>query len=94
MWKYLINKEAFDALTPEQQAAYKAVGDSGNYVMNIEGMPDVQAMQQQMADLQTRLGTIDAEKAAEAEKARQAALDLAKKNGDFKTIEEDYKRQT
>lgn len=93
MWKYLINKEAFDALTPEQQAAYKAVGDSGNYVMNIEGMPDVQAMQQQMADLQTRLGTIDAEKAAEAEKARQAALDLAKKNGDFKTIEEDYKRQ-
>nr|DAE33539.1 MAG TPA: Ubiquitin carboxyl-terminal hydrolase calypso [Caudoviricetes sp.] len=36
MWKYLINKEAFDALTPEQQAAYKAVGDSGNYVMNVE----------------------------------------------------------
>lgn len=93
MWKYLINKEAFDALTPEQQAAYKAAGTTGNYVLNIEGMPDIDAMQQQMADLQTRLGTIDAEKAAEAEKARQAALDLAKKNGDFKTIEEDYKRQ-
>ncbi|QIN94980.1 hypothetical protein HSE3_gp032 [Klebsiella phage vB_KleS-HSE3] len=93
MWKYLINKEAFDALTPEQQAAYKAAGTTGNYVLNIEGMPDTEAMQQQIADIQARLGTIDAEKAAEAEKARQAALELAKKNGDFKTIEEDYKRQ-
>ncbi|WNV46678.1 head scaffolding protein [Klebsiella phage EKq1] len=93
MWKYLINKEAFDALTPEQQAAYKAAGTTGNYVLNIEGMPDTEAMQQQIADMQARLGTIDAEKAAEAEKARQAALELAKKNGDFKTIEEDYKRQ-
>lgn len=93
MWKYLINKEAFDALTPEQQAAYKAAGTTGNYVLNVEGMPDTDAMQQQLTDLQTRLGTIDAEKAAEAEKARQAALELAKKNGDFKTIEEDYKRQ-
>lgn len=93
MWKYLINKEAFGALTPEQQAAYKAAGTTGNYVLNIEGMPDTEAMQQQIADMQARLGTIDAEKAAEAEKARQAALELAKKNGDFKTIEEDYKRQ-
>ncbi len=93
MWKYLINKEAFDALPPEQQAAYKAAGTTGNYVLNIEGMPDTEAMQQQIADMQARLGTIDAEKAAEAEKARQAALELAKKNGDFKTIEEDYKRQ-
>lgn len=93
MWKYLINKEAFDALTPEQQAAYKAAGTTGNYVLNVEGMPDTDAMQQQLTDLQARLGTIDAEKAAEAEKARQAALELAKKNGDFKTIEEDYKRQ-
>lgn len=93
MWKYLINKAAFDALTPEQQAAYKAVGDTGNFVLNIEGMPDVAAMQSQLTDLQGQLTTINGEKAAEAEKARQAALDLAKKNGDFKTIEEDYKRQ-
>lgn len=93
MWKYLINKAAFDALTPEQQAAYKAVGDTGNFVLNIEGMPDVAAMQGQLTELQGQLTTINGEKAAEAEKARQAALDLAKKNGDFKTIEEDYKRQ-
>ncbi|UVX30851.1 head scaffolding protein [Klebsiella phage VLCpiS8a] len=93
MWKYLINKEAFDALTPEQQAAYKAVGDTGNYVMNIEGMPDVQAMQQQLTDVQGQLTTINNEKAQAAEQARLAALELAKKNGDFKTIEEDYKRQ-
>ena len=93
MWKYLINKAAFDALTPEQQAAYKAVGDTGNYVMNIEGMPDVQAMQQQLTEVQGQLTTINNEKAQAAEQARLAALELAKKNGDFKTIEEDYKRQ-
>lgn len=93
MWKYLINKEAFDALPPEQQAAYKAAGTSGNFVLNIEGMPDVDAMQGQIDDMTAKLSTADQEKAAAAAAARDKALKEARTTGDFATIEADYKAQ-
>lgn len=93
MWKYLINKEAFDALTPEMQAAYKAAGTSGNYVLNIDGMPDVDAMQGQIDTMTATLATADQEKAAAAAAARDKALKEARTTGDFASIEADYKAQ-
>lgn len=39
MFKYLLTKEEFDALTDEQKAFYKESG--GNYQLQIEGMPEI-----------------------------------------------------
>lgn len=52
MFKYLLTKEEFDALTDEQKALYKESG--GNYQLQIEGMPeipDVSGLQKKVDEL-------------------------------------------
>lgn len=86
--KYKISKQEFEALSDDVKAMYKVNGD--NYVMHIEGMPDVSAIQSQLDALQGTLADAekkkkDAEDQAELEK--QAKL---KKAGDVTALEESY----
>lgn len=88
MFKYLLTKEEFDALTDEQKALYKESG--GNYQLQIEGMPEIP----DVSGLQKKVDELLSEKKSEQEKRRQAeeaakkaAEDQARKNGDIESLE-------
>ena len=91
MFKYLLSKEEFDALTDEQKAFYKESG--GNYQLQIEGMPDIP----DVSGLQKKVDELLSEKKSEQEKRRQAeeaakkaAEEQARKNGDIESLEKSW----
>lgn len=91
MFKYLLTKEEFDALTDEQKALYKESG--GNYQLQIEGMPEIP----DVSGLQKKVDELLSEKKSEQEKRRQAeeaakkaAEDQARKNGDIESLEKSW----
>lgn len=91
MFKYLLTKEEFDALTDEQKAFYKESG--GNYQLQIEGMPEIP----DVSGLQKKVDELLSEKKSEQEKRRQAeeaakkaAEDQARKNGDIESLEKSW----
>lgn len=91
MFKYLLSKEEFDALTDEQKAFYKESG--GNYQLQIEGMPDIP----DVSGLQKKVDELLSEKKSEQEKRRQAeeaakkaAEDQARKTGDIESLEKSW----
>ncbi|AWS52564.1 hypothetical protein [Providencia rettgeri] len=91
MFKYLLTKEEFDALTDEQKAFYKESG--GNYQLQIEGMPDIP----DVSGLQKKVDELLSEKKSEQEKRRQAeeaakkaAEEQARKNGDIESLEKSW----
>ncbi|MCW2254076.1 hypothetical protein M2263_000167 [Providencia alcalifaciens] len=91
MFKYLLTKEEFDALTDEQKTSYKESG--GNYQLQIEGMPEIP----DVSGLQKKMEELLSEKKAEQEKRRQAeelakksAEDQARKSGDIESLEKSW----
>lgn len=90
--KYIIDATEYAAITDDAtKAMYKQAGDQ--YVVHIEGLPDVDGLTRRNAELldeKKKAATAQAEAAAAAKKA---ADDLARKNGDFESIENGYKQQ-
>ncbi|EMP6222849.1 hypothetical protein [Providencia huashanensis] len=91
MFKYLLSKEEFDALTDEEKAFYKESG--GSYQLQIEGMPDIP----DVSGLQKKVDELLSEKKSEQEKRRQAeeaakkaAEEQARKNGDIESLEKSW----
>ncbi|MBD2826708.1 hypothetical protein [Xenorhabdus szentirmaii] len=91
MFKFLLTKEEFEALTDEQKAMYKAQGDQ--YQLHIEGMPDIP----DVSGLQKKVDELLSEKKSEQEKRRQAeeaakkaAEEQARKNGDIEALEKSW----
>ncbi|WP_265494574.1 hypothetical protein [Providencia heimbachae] len=91
MFKYLLTKEEFDALTDDQKALYKESG--GNYQLQIEGMPDIP----DVSGMKKKMDELLAEKKSEQEKrekaeyeAKKAAEDQARKSGDIESLEKSW----
>ncbi|EOV0592648.1 hypothetical protein ACOIME_000790 [Cronobacter sakazakii] len=91
MFKFKIDKAAFNALPDEHKAMYQEAGDG--YQLAIEGLPDVSGLEAKVNEL---LGEKKAEKAKReaAEKAaREAAEEKARKEGDVAAIENSWKQK-
>ncbi|PHM37185.1 hypothetical protein [Xenorhabdus innexi] len=91
MFKFLLTKDEFEALSGEQKALYKAQGDQ--YQLHIEGMPDMP----DVSGLQRKVDELLSEKKSEQEKRRQAedaakkaADEQARKNGDIEALEKSW----
>lgn len=86
--KYKISKQEFEALSDDVKALYKVDGD--NYVMHIEGMPDVSAIQAQLDTLKTTLADAEQKKKEAEDQAEIEKQDKLKKSGDVTALEESY----
>ncbi|WP_323866254.1 hypothetical protein [Xenorhabdus cabanillasii] len=91
MFKFLLTKDEFGALSDEQKAMYKAQGDQ--YQLHIEGMPEIP----DVSGLQKKVDELLSEKKSEQEKRRQAedaakkaADEQARKNGDIEALEKSW----
>lgn len=86
--KYKISKQEFDALSDDVKALYKVNGD--NYVIHIEGMPDVSAIQSQLDELKGALADAEKKKKDAEDKAELEKQSKLKKSGDVTALEESY----
>lgn len=91
-----INKATFDLLPPTMQAAFKAnPANADEFDNGEESAPELKAaldrQKAELAEKGRKLSEFESAKAAEIEAAKKAALAEARTNGDFKTIEDDYK---
>lgn len=88
MFKFKISKAEWEKLSDEQKAQYTAKGD--DYQLQIEGLPDFDAMQANMQRLldeakQAKKAKTDAEARAAAE-----AEEAARKNGNVEALEKSW----
>ncbi|OTA15771.1 hypothetical protein Xbed_03554 [Xenorhabdus beddingii] len=91
MFKFLLTKEEFEALTDEQKAMYKAQGDK--YQLQIEGMPeipDVSGLQKKVDELLSEKKTEQEKRRQAEEAAKKAAEEQARKNGDIEALEKSW----
>lgn len=83
--KYKLTKAEFDALSADQKELYKEKG--GHFVLQIEGMPDLDAMQLSITKLEGKNAELLTEKQKEKQKAddAEAARVLAEAEAKAKT---------
>lgn len=91
MFKFKIDKAAYDALTDEQKAMYAESGDG--YQMQIEGLPDVSGLEKKVNELLTEKKT-EKTKREEAERiAKEAEDEKSRKEGNVTALENSWKQK-
>lgn len=93
-----INKDTFDKLPAALQAAFKPNPANADEYDNGEEAVDglksaLQKEKDEAANIKKKLSEFETAKAAEIEAARKKAVEEARSSGDFKTVEDDYKRK-
>jgi hypothetical protein len=93
-----INKATFEALPEAIKAAFKVNPDNAEeYDNGEESAPELKAalarQKEELTEKGKKLSEFETEKQKEIEAAKKKALEEARSTGDFKTIEDDYKRQ-
>ncbi|MEQ1976642.1 hypothetical protein [Xenorhabdus sp. SGI240] len=91
MFKFLLTKEEFDALTDEQKSMYKEQGDK--YQLQIEGLPeipDVSGLQKKVDELLSEKKTEQEKRRQAEEAAKKAADEQARKTGDIEALERSW----
>lgn len=92
-----ISKATYEALPEELKKAFTKVDGSDEYDNGEESATGLktalQKEKEEAAKLKGKLDQFETAKAAEIEAARKKAVEEARTKGDFKTVEDDYKRR-
>lgn len=86
--KFKISKAEWEALSDEQKALYTAKGD--DYQIQVDGMPDFDAMESNMQKLLDEAKQAKKAKADAEAQAKTEAEEFARKNGNVEALEKSW----